>query len=141
MFKRICNFLKSHNVIYPTRNPSARHNRARIRKGAACPITSNKNPPKGGAIRDPNEMKAREIPRALWRSFSSVNRSATKARALVSAKAEPYRGFYYEKLKLLLKNLNFLMWFLKEYVSTRNPHFVSENQFDSMYRISAQNFN
>ena len=57
--------------------------------GAAWPIYWNKNPPSGGATNDPNEIKASEIPSAFCRSLSSVNRSATRARAEVSANAEP----------------------------------------------------
>ena len=70
--------------------PSTRHSRARHRNGAECPIYSNNAPPNGGAIKDPKEINARDIPSALCLSFSSTKRSATRANADVSASAEPF---------------------------------------------------
>lgn len=60
-----------------------------IRNGTDFPNSEKSTEPNGGAIKQPNEMKANAIPSAADRSPSSVKRSAIIARPDVSANAEP----------------------------------------------------
>ena len=59
-------------IIKRSRNPSIKQTNASIMNGTGFPQNSYKNPPKGGATRQPKEINARAIPRALVLSASSV---------------------------------------------------------------------
>ena len=69
--------------------PSNRQTKASIMNGTGFPQNSYKNPPNGGATKQPKLIKAKAMPKAFDLSASSVYLSAIIDKPPVSAKAEP----------------------------------------------------